>query len=187
MRTQTTLLLAAASLPLLASACGGSINSPQKISCTSAPVTTAMQPIACMGANAIATEANDYAFTSTITLPPVTVKSMTNLKFDWSAVTHDFTGHPLDPVVDLDTVSLLLWKLPLTDLEVNLNADTLFQTDLEVVPPPSWPDRGGPTGGATSAQLYDFTVNGEIITAEMYNMYLDPMVLPTSYYTYMIA
>ena len=47
----------------------------------------------CNGATILAKEANDYSFSSTITLPPVTVKQMTNLTFDWSGVSKDFLGH----------------------------------------------------------------------------------------------
>ena len=94
-----------------------------------------------------------------IKLPPVTVKSMTNLTIDWSAVTQDFLGHKLDAVNDLNTAALLMWALPLAELETKLNADTLSQIDLNTPVPPSWPPDGN-TMGKTSAQVYDFKVNG---------------------------
>ena len=46
----------------------------------------------CNGASIIAKETNDYSFSSTITLPPVTVKPMSNLTFDWSGVSKDFSA-----------------------------------------------------------------------------------------------
>ena len=171
--TNRPALLLAASLPLLAIACGSSTSTPQSVMC--------------FGANVVANEANDYAFTSTITLPPVTVKSMTNLTFDWSAVTKDFLGHPLNAVTDLNTISVMLWQLPLADLQTKLNADTLYQSDLYVVPPPSWPDPGATTGGMTSSQLYDFTVNGTAITQAEYDSYFDPAMFPPSQFSYMVA
>ena len=51
----------------------------------------------------------------------------------------DFLGHSLSTTNDLNTISLLLFQLPLAELETKLNADTLSQQDVYVVPPPSWP------------------------------------------------
>ena len=79
MLTKTTVLLAA-SLSLVLTACGGDSPGPGATTgCTSAAVTTAQQPVACMGTAAVASAANNYAFTSTMRLPPLTVKSMSNL------------------------------------------------------------------------------------------------------------
>jgi hypothetical protein len=188
MRTQTT-VLTAASLSLFIASCGGSDtpNTGGTTGCTSAAVTANPQPTSCSGATIVAKEANNYAFTSTIKLPPVTVKSMTNLTFDWSAVTKDFLGHSLSPTADLNTQALLLWALPLTELESKLNADTLSMLDLEVSPPPSWPAPGMSTGGMTSAPLYSFTINGTEVPQADYNMFFDPARYPSAMYTYMIA
>ncbi len=147
----------------------------------------APQPMMCLGAHVVANEANDYAFSSTITLPPVTVKSMANLTFTWNQVSMDFLLHPLSPTSDLNTISVLLWQLPLADLESKLNADTLSQMDLVVVPPPSWPAPGATTGGATQANLHDFTVNGTPIAAADYDSFFDPALYPPSQYSYMVA
>jgi len=188
MRTQTTILLAAV-LPLSVAACGDSLDGKggATTGCTSAAVTANPQPMTCGGAAIVAKEANNYAFTSTIKLPPATVKSMTNLTFDWSAVTKDFLGHSLSTTADLNTVSILLWQLPLPELETKLNADTLSQLDLLVVPPPSWPSPGMSTGGMTSAPLYNFTLNGEAVTQDQFNMYFDPTAFPSSMFSYMVA
>src|SRR6185503_18739331 len=135
MRTQITVLFTAA-LPFALIACSspGDGGGGPTTGCTSAQVTMATQPTACMGTNIVASPANNYAFTSTMRLPPVTVKSMTNLTFDWTAVTKDFLGHPLSTTADLNTVALLLFHLPIAELESKLNADTLSQQDVEIVP-----------------------------------------------------
>ena len=188
MRTQTTALFAAAAVSLSMASCGGSDDGPNATTgCTSAPVTTNPQPMTCGGATIVAKEANDYKFTSTITLPPATVKSMSNLTFDWSAVTKDFLGHSLNTTADLNTVSVLMWQLPLAELEVKLNADTLSMLDLLVVPPPSWPAPGMSTGGMTNAPLYSFTLNGAEVTPADFNMYFDPATFVPSMYSYMVA
>ena len=145
------------------------------------------QPMMCYSASVVANEVNDYSFQSTITLPPVTVKSMTNLTFDWSGVTQDFLKHPLNAATDLNTISVMLWQLPLAELQRKLNDDELFQTDLYVVPPPSWPAPGASTNGATSAMLHDFTVNGQVVDAPTFNTYFDPAMFPPSMFSYMAA
>jgi hypothetical protein len=188
MRTQTTALLAAL-LPLSAAACGSNDSGGGNATtgCTSAAVTANPQPMTCGSASITASAANNYMFASTMKLPPVTVKSMANLTFDWSAVTKDFLGHSLNTTADLNTISLLLFSLPLAQLETKLNADTLSQQDVEVVPPPSWPAPGMTTGGMTSAPLYNFTVNGTEVTPDMFNMYFDGAKYPPTAYTYMAA
>jgi hypothetical protein len=138
-------------------------------------------------ANVMAAEANNYKFTSTITLPQVTAKAKTNLTFDWSAVTRDFLTHSLNPTTDINTVAVMLFQLPLADVQKKLNDDTLNQQDLLTSVPASWPPPGGSTGGATSAHLYDFQLNGTEVTKEMYDMYFDPVMFPASMYSYMVA
>ncbi len=78
---------------------------------------------------------------------------MSNLNFDWSGLTHDFEGHPLDPTKDLGMAIVMEWGLPLADFEKDLNADMLFTSDLILSPPLSLQL----AAGATSAHLYDFT------------------------------
>ena len=96
---------------------------------------TGGQPMMCSGPDVVASEKNDYAFSSTITLPPVTVAQMSNLTFDWSGLTHDFEGHTLDPSKDLGMAIVMFWSLPLADFETQLNADALFTSDLILSPP----------------------------------------------------
>jgi hypothetical protein len=166
--------------------CSSGSGNGDKVACTSKPATANPQPSTCNGASFVVQDAADYTFSSVIKLPPVTVKSMTNLTIDWSAVTQDFLGHKLDAVNDLDTVALLMWALPLAELETKLNDDTLSQIDLNTPVPPSWPPDGN-TMGKTSAQVYDFEVNGYAVPPADYNMYLDPAKYPPSGNSYMAA
>jgi hypothetical protein len=163
----------AAALPLFAAACGSSNAGPQ--------------PMMCYSANLIAAEVNNYSFSSTITLPPVTVKAMTNLTFDWSAVTKDFLGHTVNPTTDITLASAMLFQLPLSDVQTKLNDDTLNQDDLVTSVPASWPPPGTPIAGATSAKLYDFQLNGTVITQDMFNKYFDPTMYPSSGNSYMVG
>ena len=95
----------------------------------------------CFGANVVASEANDYSFSSAIGLAPVNVAQMSNLAFDWSGLTHDFEGHPLDPTKDLGLAIVMFWSLPLADFEKALNADALYTSDLILSPPLSLSSR----------------------------------------------
>lgn len=142
----------------------------------------APQPMMCFSANLLANEKSNYAFTSTITLPPITVKAMANLAFDWSGVKQDFLGHALDPARSLNTALVMLWDLPLDALETALNADALYTSDLIVSPPPSLP-----LTGATSAHLYDFTVNGTPITPEMFDAYFDATLYTPANSSFLVA
>jgi hypothetical protein len=135
---------------------------------------SAGQATMCFGANVVANEKNDYSFHSTITLPPVTVGQMSNLVFDWSALTHDFEGHPLNPTTDLNMAIVMFWSLPLSEFETDLNADALYTSDLILSPPLSLVL----AGGVTSAHLYDFTINQTPVTPAMINQYFDATLYP---------
>jgi hypothetical protein len=182
MRTSARLLLVALSLPSFVVACSSSNDPPAGTTgCTSKAVTVAQQPVTCGGATIVAKEANDYSFSSTITLPPVTVKQMTNLTFDWSGVSKDFLGHTLQPG-DLNTAIAMLWGLKLSDLETALNTDELYTSDLVVSPPPSMAINGN-----TSAKLYDFTINGTALPSDMIDGYFDASMYTPANTTYLFG
>jgi len=140
------------------------------------------QPKMCVGANIVAAEKNNYTFSSTITVPPVKVAHMANLKFDWSAVTQDFLGRPLSPTSDLGMALVMIWNLKRADFEKALNADALFTADLAVSPPLNLP-----TAGATSGQLHNFLLNGTAISVEMFNSYFDAELYPPDVTTFLVA
>jgi len=167
--TRTLFLAAAAALPMLAAAaCGGSSGGPS---------------VTCTDGHIVANEANDYSFSSTITLPPVTVQPMANLSFDWSGVSKDFLGHTVSTASDLDLALIMLWSLPLDEFQRQLNADALLTFNLVVSPPPSL----GLTSGMTSAHLYDFTVNGTVISPDMFNSYFDAAMFTPANSTFIVA
>lgn len=134
------------------------------------------QSTACLG-HVLANEKNDYSFSSTITLTPVTVAQMSNLTFDWSGLTRDFEGHDVSPAADLGLAVVMFWDLPLDQFETKLNADALFTSDLIVSPPLSLPL----TAGTTSAHLYDFTINTTPVTPDMINPYFDATLYSPSH------
>jgi len=181
MRTSVSLLVALSFTSLLPACSSSDPPSGGTSGCTSQAVTVAQQPTTCNGATILAKEANDYSFSSTITLPPVTVKQMTNLTFDWSGVSKDFLGHTLQPG-DLNTAIAMLWGLKLSDLETALNTDELYTSDLIVSPPPSMPINGN-----TTAKLYDFTINGTALPPAMIDGYFDATMYSPANTTYLFG
>ena len=167
MRRSTQIIAFTAPLLLAAIGCGGGSNG---------------QPTTCFGANVVAHERNNYAFSSTITLPPVTVAPKSNLTFDWSGLTKDFLGHPLNPATDIVMGVMMIWNLKRADFETALNADQLYTADLVVSPPLNLP-----IAGATSAQLHQFLVNGTAVTPEMFNDYFDATLYPPATTTFLVG
>jgi hypothetical protein len=140
--------------------------------------------LTCMNAKITAAESLNYGFSSTLTFPPVKVKPNTEWTFDWSAVTKDFMGHTVNPGTDLNLIMMMLWNMPVPDLQTKLNADTLAMSDLAVLPLSIKTD-----GKAMSSGLYAFTLNGNPITPAELAPYLDPtMYAPENHvYTVMAA
>jgi hypothetical protein len=131
----------------------------------------------------VANDAQNYEFSSTITLPPVTVMPDAELTFEWGGVTKDLLNHDMDPMTDVDNVELGLWELTQTELETKLNADQLKQTDLAVI-------ANIETNQAmTSATLFQFTSVGMVLTPDMILPYMSASNYPPeeNTYTVMIA
>jgi hypothetical protein len=167
-RVQHLLLAAGALVPLLTVSCGSSNSSPS---------------VTCTNGTMVADETNDYAFSSQIMLSPVTVKSMSDLTFNWGGVTKDFLGHPVDPIADLNTIFVLLVDLPAATLETQLDNDTFSQASVQITPPPQF----APTG-QTSASLYeDFTAGGEMVTPTLAAPFLDAATWTTANSTFAIV
>jgi hypothetical protein len=130
-----------------------------------------------------ATEANDYKFTSVLSLVPTPIKPKTDLMFEWGSITHDFTQHRLDAKVDVDQILMMLWRLNLTDLQKKLNDDDLRGTDLVGGVPFSYTT----DGASTNANLLSFKVgSGEPVGPEIILERLDPAMYPPANYTYTI-
>ena len=136
--------------------------------------------VVCKGTSIVANELNNYAFSSTLTFPPIAIAPNTELTFDWSGVTTDFIGHSLDTKKDLNTISILMWNLPLADLQTELNSDSLKQSDLTVVPLSVITD-----GNSTSAKLFSFTLNGNPVTSSDILPYFSADNYPPENHTYL--
>lgn len=127
-----------------------------------ATTTGGMDTSACMaGTMLTATEAADYTFTSTLSFPPISVAPDSELTFDWSGLTTDFLGHPVDVSTEIDALNVIVWTLTQSELEQNINNDTLDQADVAVAA------IHNPEGGATSTTLFNLlSAAGEPLTEE---------------------
>ena len=69
-------------------------------------------------------DANNYTFSSNITLTPMTVKANEpNLTIDWSGVTTDFLGRATNPMTDIDSVLVVELNSTLEAFEKHVNDD----------------------------------------------------------------
>ena len=137
---------------------------------------TTSPPVMCTGNTLIAKEVNNYKFSSTLKLMPVSVAPRaTDLTINWGGVTKDFLGHTINPATDIDMVEVIVVNLPLAQLETMLNDDgTLATSILVTVPPPALIT----DGTATSAKLTSFQVNTYPVGSADIANYLDPVMYP---------
>lgn len=143
--------------------------------------------VTCNGTSLNATEASNFKFESTISLPVIKVKPNTALDFDWSEATVDLLGHAVDPKKDLNSILVFEWNLNIDDLQRKLNADELVSNDMTVRPPISLET----DGKTTSANLTKFTLNGSpigvdggLVTLDQVMMYFDPSVYDPATHTF---
>ena len=72
-----------------------------------------------------------------------------------------------------------MFDLTLSDLQTKLNADSITQRDLTVVPLTVFPD-----GSSTTAKLFTFSLNGNPIDSATILLYFDDVMYPPANHTY---
>ena len=86
----------------------------------------------CVADNQIViTDDTNYSFSSTLTIQSTVVRDAENLQFDWSGVTVDFFGAPVDPATDIDMILID------PDGNVDLDGATLASPERAVVDAPT--------------------------------------------------
>ncbi|HLV64168.1 MAG TPA: hypothetical protein VKY73_00080 [Polyangiaceae bacterium] len=128
-----------------------------------------------------ATEANNYTFSSTLSVSVTPVAPNTELFFDWSQLNKDFLGHPLDPLTSIDMVSLIVWNLPHDEMVAKLNKDELKAAFVHS------PAALYTMKQKTSASLFEFIVpgGGELPRDELMAR-LDPTKVDPATHTYTV-
>jgi hypothetical protein len=113
----------------------------------------------------------------------VKIKPMSDLTFDWSAVTKDFMGHPVDPKQDLNLITVLFWKMPIDELQTKLNDDALAMRDTATPPLAHTTD-----GSTTSTTLFSMKLlTGQEVDPEQIKSYFDAdFYTPNTNFTYTV-
>ncbi len=76
-----------------------------------------------------ANEVHNYGFTSALNFNLAYVKPNTELTLDWTGLSKDFLNHDVNPLIDIDMVLILVWKMPPEELAIKMNQDVLAQAD----------------------------------------------------------
>jgi hypothetical protein len=100
------------------------------------------------------TDDTNYTFALSPSIRSIPVKDATDIQFDWSNLTQDFFGRPLDPQRDINLVLVSLWNMTEAQMTASIGRDKLPLTNnLGVLT--SYPD-----GAVTSVDLLGLTSFG---------------------------
>lgn len=96
-------------------------------STSSVPPPTPIASAACTDptASVVITDPTNYKLSDSFALQHLVLQDDDDLVFDWSKLTVDFFGQPVNPATDINTVSISLWHLTPADIEEALKVDDL--------------------------------------------------------------
>ena len=131
------------------------------------------------------TDDTNYTMTSSLSVELARLKDASDVVFDWSAVTVNYFGRPIDPLIDIDNVVISLWGMTPEELEENLRQDNL----------PLGSNKGAittyPGDAYTSMNLLGFNVFGSPLPEEELWPRFDTMhpeyQYPQDTHTYMVT
>jgi len=125
----------------------------------------------------------NYTLPTVLSVDHTTLKSNTDLTFDWSALTQDFYGRTLDAAADIDMILLSLWAMTPEELRQRLEKDQLPRSE-NIGAITAYPD-----GSFTSESLLGFNLQGNPIPEEELWSYFDTEAAdyqyPQDQYTFM--
>ncbi len=113
------------------------------------------------GDGLVLVDANNYALESSLAIQSTPLAERSDATLDWSGLTTDLQGHDLDPVADIDVLTLLAFELTEAEVEAALATDTLSQSDMALYVSLD-------TEGRTSASLSELSLFGNDIDVEQY-------------------
>ncbi|MCK6526868.1 hypothetical protein L6R50_04685 [Myxococcota bacterium] len=107
-------------------------------------------------------DSQNYDFEGTLDIRPYDLADGSDPLFDWSGLDTDLQGHPLDPVTDVDQVTIVVFRyLSEGEVEEKLSSNTLEQVDVGLF-------ASVDPGDATSVRLSELTLMGNDIDVEQY-------------------
>lgn len=127
------------------------------------------------GTSLEATQASNYSVSSVLSLDVSGVRPTADLTVDWSALTRDFRGRPVEGI---DMVEVALWPLDVATFEQQLSDDTLQNPIIIAYILPET--------GSTSANLLDLQVPDGPLGAEILAPYFSVENYPPSNHTYSV-
>jgi hypothetical protein len=102
----------------------------------------------------------NYTLPTSLAVELVTLRSNTDLSFDWGALTQDFYGRKLDPAGDIGMILLSLWAMTPEELRQRLERDQLPRSQ-NIGAITAYPE-----GSTTSENLLGFNLQGNPIPEE---------------------
>lgn len=129
----------------------------------------------------VASDTNNFSFESTLTLNVQKIAPSQMFNIDWGAITQNFLGHPVDPLADIDRVTLALWSATPEEVaaKINANDDNISASVVGSV-------RLDTLNTVTSAPLSEFTSFGQALTEADFLALLDPASYPPEDYSYTV-
>jgi hypothetical protein len=99
--------------------------------CTAGTDGTDGEALTCPEEGIVLTDAENYAYIGTLDVPSVTTTAATDAEVCWNNVTSDLQCHSVDPVLDIDNMSLIRFPYATQEeVEAGLSEDDLFQSDI---------------------------------------------------------
>lgn len=119
---------------------------------------------ACQGASPVLTltDANNYRFSSTLEVQSYPLQAPGNPTIDWSGLSADLVGHPMDPSTEVLSVGIAIFSSLGQDvIQEAIETDNLTATQVSTFV-------ASHTGGLTSLELGGLSQNGNDIDIEDY-------------------
>jgi len=107
-------------------------------------------------------DANNYSFQGDLSIASYPANELTDVLVDWSNVTQDLQTHEMDPAVDVNTMSLVVFPyLSHEEVEVGLSENSLKQADVVLF-------LTADVTGQTSEMMGNTTLFGTDVDVETY-------------------
>ena len=136
------------------------------------PGTGGSAPVCAADGRIAITDDTNYSFSSHLDIGVTVARGGYDLVFDWSALTQDLRGRPLDPVEDIDLVTVSWWNLTPEELEATIDEDGLGTPSRTLLT--AHPGDRGSDDPMTSVRLLELTVfRNEVPVDELWRRF-DP-------------